>query len=124
MLQNTSLPLRNKPPPFPPPFSTQTHALAPIMFDLLTFSKQMVGLYKDPEGEDIFRSTPAASTLGTAKAETTFNNNDEVPGLRKRIRELEDEVKEIRDVSEAFVEHSRTNFAEVLKEINLYISSY
>ena len=59
----------------------------------------MVGLYKDPKGEEIFRSTPVASSLGVAKEYDASFINSENPGLRKRIRELEEEVKEMKDVS-------------------------
>ncbi len=51
----------------------------------------MVGLYKDPKGEKIFRKISAVSnTLGVS----IDSASDEVRGLRRRIRELEDEVKE------------------------------
>lgn len=47
----------------------------------------MVGLYKDPEGEHIFKNT------STSVAGTTSNLNDTDSGLRRRVRELENEVK-------------------------------
>ena len=59
----------------------------------------MVGLYKDPKGDGIFQTV--SNSMGV---ESTLSNlestlgNSEVPGLRKRIRELESEVKEIKDV--------------------------
>ena len=53
----------------------------------------MVGLYKDPKGENIFTGSLAVSTNDTSKIETTVNEG-EVLGLRRRIKELEDEVKE------------------------------
>ena len=58
----------------------------------------MVGLYKDPKGDSIFeRSSAAASyshhSTGITREDGSSNNNSEVPGLRKRIKELEDEVK-------------------------------
>ncbi len=52
----------------------------------------MVGLYKDPKGEDIFkRTTVASNSISVSKV--TYSKS-EVLGLRKRIKELEDEVKE------------------------------
>ena len=58
----------------------------------------MVGLYKDPKGEEIFWSTPVPSSLAGAKEYDASLSNSENPGLRKRIRELEEEVKEMKDV--------------------------
>ena len=53
---------------------------------------QMVGLYSDPNGEDIFkRSTVDSNSAGVSKF--TYSESDML-GLRKRIKELEDEVKE------------------------------
>ncbi len=47
----------------------------------------MVGLYKDPKGENIFKKT---STAITRESESKFTEC-EMQGLRKRIKELEDE---------------------------------
>ena len=72
----------------------------------------MLGLYKDPQGEKIFRSTPVVSnlsvpvvstlgmpvvsTLGVPVESVSTLGSDEVPRLRKQIRDLENEVKEIK----------------------------
>ncbi len=53
----------------------------------------MVGLYKDPKGENIFKnSTNNQTAIGLN--ENYENTENDVPGLRKRIRDLEVEVKE------------------------------
>ena len=51
----------------------------------------MVGLYKDPKGEDIFRKSSIPSQTQSVSSE---NYQSEVVVLRRRIKELEDEVKE------------------------------
>ena len=55
-------------------------------------SLQMVGLYKDPKGENIFKNTSMdTSTFGTAVSKP---GSDEVMlGMQRRIKELEDEMK-------------------------------
>ena len=55
----------------------------------------MIGLYKDPKGENIFRKVPGATnTWGVTKESDVKSNDSEVQGLRRRIKELENEVKE------------------------------
>ena len=62
---------------------------------IVIFSPQMVGLYKDPQGKKIFREVGTNSTsTGISKESKSIFSEDEVLGLRKRIKELEDEVKE------------------------------
>ena len=53
----------------------------------------MVGLYKDPEGENIFKNTQIGSRSVITTKDRPFQseNNYEVPELRKRIKQLEDE---------------------------------
>ena len=55
----------------------------------------MVGLYRDPNGESIFEKSVTAShpTLGIAKENGSKISDSETQGLRKRIKELEAEVK-------------------------------
>ncbi len=56
----------------------------------------MVGLYKDPKGDSIFeRSTMAASHPPMSSVTDTGSkiSDNETLGLRRRIRELEEEVK-------------------------------
>lgn len=50
----------------------------------------MVGLYKDPKGEEIFSMT-AANSVRLTKDST--RNDNEILNLRKRVKELESEVK-------------------------------
>ena len=53
----------------------------------------MVGLYRDPTGATIFER--ASTTLHTSVAAPTSSIKlSENEGLRRRIKELEDEVKE------------------------------
>ena len=55
---------------------------------------QMVGLYNDPKGKDIF-TTKNTSTLATTVLKGGSQDEETVVSqLRKRIKELEDEVKE------------------------------
>ena len=49
----------------------------------------MVGLYTDPKGEDIFKR----STVTNTAAKVTYNES-EMMNLRRRINELEKDVKE------------------------------
>ena len=49
---------------------------------------QMVGMYKDPKGENIF-----ANASNVSKSVIT-SNEDAVPSLMKRIQKLEEEIKE------------------------------
>lgn len=59
----------------------------------------MVGLYKDPKGEDIFTRKSEDISLGTTTIGTTTggtgttSTNNEATLLRK-IKELEDQLKE------------------------------
>ena len=48
----------------------------------------MVGLYTDPKGEDIFKSS---STVTNTAAKTTYNES-EMMNLRRRINELEKDL--------------------------------
>ena len=63
---------------------------------------QMVGLYKDPNGENIFKSSSGAASHPTVNIskDSGLNENDDVTvtGLRRRVRELEVAMKE-KDVS-------------------------
>ena len=54
-------------------------------------------LYKDPKGENIFKNIASTPVRVTKDSERVFTET-EVNGLRKRIIELEDAVKE-KDVS-------------------------
>ena len=56
---------------------------------------QMVGLYKDPKGESIFEKTTVVShhTMGITKETGSKITEIEATGLRKRIKELENQVK-------------------------------
>ena len=49
----------------------------------------MVGLYKDPSGEDIFKNT---SITNQSSREMVLSEGD-VPSLRRRIKQLEEDVK-------------------------------
>lgn len=52
----------------------------------------MVGLYKDPKGETIFERTSVANnSLGVPSKSVKLSENE---NLRKRIKELEDEIKQ------------------------------
>ena len=61
----------------------------------------MVSLYKDPKGEDIFKKSSGVSeSLGVAaKVETDTKYSENEIRLRKKIKHLEDEMKE-KDVCE------------------------
>jgi hypothetical protein len=50
----------------------------------------MLGLYGDPKGESIFERTTAMShpSFGTTK-----DSDSEVPGLHRRVKELENKVQ-------------------------------
>ena len=50
----------------------------------------MVGLYSDPNGESIFSEVSKTTELGT----TVKVADNEVLGLQRQIKELEDEVNE------------------------------
>ena len=52
----------------------------------------MVGLYRDPTGETIFERTSAVNN--SVNATTTSIKLSENEGLRRRVKELENEVKE------------------------------
>lgn len=57
---------------------------------------QMVGLYRDPKGESIFEKTTVVSShhsLGITKETGSKITESEATGLRKRIKELENQVK-------------------------------
>ena len=55
---------------------------------------QMVGLYTDPKGEDIFKNTSVASSSFGVTKETEYKfTESEVLGLRKRVKELETRVE-------------------------------
>lgn len=55
----------------------------------------MVGLYKDPKGEDIFKKSSGVSeSMGIAKIETESKYTENEVRLRKKIKSLEDEVKQ------------------------------
>lgn len=63
-----------------------THSIHPF--------PKMVGLYKDPKGEDIFNEIAISNSLSITKdSNGTFNRN-EMEGLRQRIKELETEIKD------------------------------
>lgn len=51
----------------------------------------MVGLHKDPTGETIFERTNNNFSTSAKTSATTLSDTE---GLRKRIKELEEEVKE------------------------------
>ncbi len=54
----------------------------------------MVSLYKDPQGEDIFKKSSAISeSLGFANENKSTSNENEIR-LRKKIKNLEDEMKQ------------------------------
>lgn len=54
----------------------------------------MVGLYKDPEGENIFKDTHVASnSLGISKDSEGKYSEGEMLGLQRRVKELEDDNK-------------------------------
>jgi hypothetical protein len=46
----------------------------------------MVGVYKDPKGENIFKETSSSFSNKTVSSE-------EVVDLQKKVKELEDEIK-------------------------------
>ena len=50
----------------------------------------MVGLYKDPKGENIFTNSKNTDTTMAITIKNTKNEDD----LKKKIAELQDEVKE------------------------------
>lgn len=50
----------------------------------------MVGLYKDPSGEDIFKNSSITNQLNS---KDVILNEGDVPGLRRRIKQLEDDMK-------------------------------
>ncbi len=56
----------------------------------------MVGLYKDPKGETIFEKStavPSHAGLSIVKENESKTGESETEGLRRRIKELEEEVK-------------------------------
>ena len=57
---------------------------------------QMVDLYKDPKGENIFKKISAVSGISVKESDSK-NSEREMQGLQKRIQQLEKEVRE-RDV--------------------------
>ena len=65
--------------------------LARAHHEYIISSIQIVGLYKDPKGDSIFERSFAAASY--SREEGISNSSIEVPGLRRRIKELEDEVK-------------------------------
>ena len=60
----------------------------------------MVGLYKDPQGDDIFKKSThiSNSIMGTNGGTSKNGECAEMPALKKRIKDLEDEMKQ-KDVS-------------------------
>ena len=60
----------------------------------------MVGLYKDPQGDDIFKKSNhiSNSIMGTNGGMSKNCECAEMPALKKRIKDLEDEMKQ-KDVS-------------------------
>ncbi len=69
--------------------------------NLLNFLFQMVGLYKDPKGEAIFERTSTHSTIPGLSSNELDERDNEMNTLRRRIKELEDEVKK-KEVSNYF----------------------
>ena len=55
-------------------------------------SIQMVGFYKNPKGDNIFRRR-SNSSHSRENGSSNSSSSSEVPGLQRRIKELEDEVK-------------------------------
>ena len=57
---------------------------------------QMVGLYKDPKGEEIFNKTSTCLNHNITMSSGHNKDSDltDGSGLRKRVKELEDEVKQ------------------------------
>ena len=58
----------------------------------------MVSLYKDPKGEDIFKLTgtinKSALSMGSGHKKDSNLTDMTLPGLKKRIKDLEDEMKQ------------------------------
>ena len=70
--------------------------------NLITFyAMQMIGLYKDPKGDDIFKDNTITNPNLSLSNELDQRNGDEVPTLRRRIKEMEDKLKE-KDVCRVF----------------------
>ncbi len=55
----------------------------------------MVGLYKDPKGETIFEKSTALPRLSIVRENESKISKSETLGLRRRIKELEEEVNVI-----------------------------
>ena len=51
----------------------------------------MVGLYKDPKGENIFKNSSAIKSLNTTKE---LEGSENEVNLQQKIKDLEDEVKQ------------------------------
>lgn len=55
----------------------------------------MINLYKDPKGENIFRKIDGATkSKKISEIVEISSGENEAEGLRKRLKELESEVKE------------------------------
>ena len=67
----------------------------------------MVGLYKDPQGDNIFKkSTPIRnSVMGTNGGMSNNGECAEMTALKKRIKDLEDEMKQKEVSSVLYLEH-------------------